>query len=68
MEITTKVRLKPLFLQEQHINHFGLKLLSTVCELVHNGDKCDDSNWALNLTDALYGIYPEKLAKKAKIN
>ena len=36
---TTNVRLKPLVLQEQHINHFALKLLPTACEVVQEGDK-----------------------------
>ena len=48
---TTNVYLKSLVLQEQHINHFGRKLLSTPCEVVQDNDKGDDSDWALNLTD-----------------
>ena len=37
-------------LQEQLINYFGLKVVSTACELVQHSDKWDDSNWTLNLT------------------
>ena len=49
---TTNVHLKPLVLQEQLINHFGLKVLSTACEVVPHGDKWDNSDWTLNLTDS----------------
>ena len=47
----TNFHLKPLVLQKQHIKHFSLKLLSTPCEVVQDGIKWDDSDWALNLTD-----------------
>ena len=46
-----KIRLKPLVLHEQHINHFGLKLISKACEVVQDGDKWIDSDRALNLID-----------------
>ena len=48
---TTKVLLKPLVLLEQHINYIDLKLLSTACEVVQDGDKWDDGDCTLNLTD-----------------
>ena len=47
----TNVHLKPLALQKQLINHFGIKVLSTTCELLQNGEEGDDSEWSLNLTD-----------------
>ena len=31
-------------LQKQHVNHFGLQLLSTACVLVQDDDEWDDSD------------------------
>ena len=40
--------MKSLVLQEQHINHYGWKLLSAVEQ---DGDKWINSDWTLSLTD-----------------
>ena len=66
MEKTANVRLKrSLVLQEQHIKHFGLKLLSTSREIVQDGDKWLDCDGLLNLTDGFmihFAIYVGKIA------
>ena len=40
---------KQLVLQEQHINHFGLQLLSTACEVVQDAGKWVDMDCEFNL-------------------
>ena len=48
---TKNLHLKPSVLQEQLINHLGLKVLSTPCEVVQDNDKWNDTDWTLNSTD-----------------